>query len=465
MPTVPFNGKFKATTADILNAIRNGASANYRDYIPAATSNESVRSIGNILMDYPALQNEFLNALVNRIGRVIITSRSYQNPWAFFKKGVLDYGETVEEIFVNLANPENYDMTEAEKTVFKRRIPDVRAAFHVQNFRKFYPVTISRENLNKAFLSYDGVAELIGKITESVYTALNYDEFQVMKYVIARNILNGRLYPVEVSSVTAANANAVMSAIKSTSDSFTFMSSAYNPAGVFTHSEKDRQYLITSAQANSVLDIEVLARAFNLPYAEFTGHNIMVDSFGEFNGERLAVLFENDDAYVPLTTAELTALKAIPAVLVDRDFLMIFDSLFEMREMENPQGLYWTYFLHAWKTFSTSPFANAAVFVPGVPSVTSVTLSPASATVTTMPSEIALTTTVVTANFAPQTVDYTVSASEYGTPLDNDKIYVTPQGVVHIESGAVNTDTTVYVNAVSTVDSTKKDSMTVTIDV
>ena len=88
MPTRPTVVNLNATSVDILNAIRNNASANYRDYIPEADASlESVRQIGTILMNYPLLQNEFLNALVNRIGRVIVTSKMYDNPWNVFKRG------------------------------------------------------------------------------------------------------------------------------------------------------------------------------------------------------------------------------------------------------------------------------------------------------------------------------------------------------------------------------------------
>ena len=88
MATTPKVVTLTNSSVDILNAIRNNATQNYRDYVPKATPDaESIRQIGAIIMDYPALQNEFLSALVNRIGRVLITSKMYDNPWAFFKKG------------------------------------------------------------------------------------------------------------------------------------------------------------------------------------------------------------------------------------------------------------------------------------------------------------------------------------------------------------------------------------------
>ena len=49
-------------------------------------------------------------------------------------------------------------------------------------------------------------------------------------------------------------------------------------------------------------------------------------------------------------------------MLVDKDWFMIFDNLMESTNIYNPQNLCWNQFLHTWKTFSVSPFANACVF-------------------------------------------------------------------------------------------------------
>ena len=117
-------------------------------------------------MTYEATQNEFLSALVNRIGRVIITSKSYTNPLRVFKKGILEYGETIEEIFVNIAKAKQFDPSVAEEEVFKREIPDVNAVFHKMNLQNFYKVTVSNEQLRQAFLSSQGINDLIGYIVD-----------------------------------------------------------------------------------------------------------------------------------------------------------------------------------------------------------------------------------------------------------------------------------------------------------
>ena len=239
------------TSVDVLNAIRNNASQQYRDYVPLATPDaDSIREIGTIIMDYPNLQNEFLSALVNRIGRVILTSKMYENPWSMFKKGMLEFGETIEEIFVNIAKPFQFDPAVAESTVFKREKPDVRSAFHIMNYQKYYKTTVQNDQLRQAFLSWEGITDLIAKIIDALYTGANYDEFQTMKYMLAKNLLNGRFYPVEISSVTTANMKSIVSTIKGVSNKLEFLSDKYNVAGVKTFTKKSDQYfLVTSSTA------------------------------------------------------------------------------------------------------------------------------------------------------------------------------------------------------------------------
>lgn len=454
MPLKPNISKLSATSVDILNAIRNNASANYQNYVPAANASaESIREIGAIIMNYESLQNEFLTALINRIGLVLITSKMFDNPLAMFKKGTLEFGETVEEIFVELANAFEYDPETAESEVFKRVIPDVRAAFHVMNYKKFYKTTIQQESLRQAFLSWTGITDLIAKIVDSMYSGAAYDEYNVMLYMLAINILRGRLKPVTIPAATAANAKTIVSSIKQVSNMMEFMSPSYTAAGVHNFSRKDDQFLLVNADFDAVMDVEVLASAFHMDMAQFMGHRVLVSSFGNIDLARLDRIFADDPNYVQITSAEAAALAAIPAVLVDREFFMIFDNMYKFTENYNGQGLYWNYFYHVWKTFSVSPFANAAVFVPGTPAVSSVEVTPATATIAAGQS-LNLTVEVTTTNFAPQTVDWTTSDADIAT--------VDIYGKVTVSEDATSADT-VTITATSTVDSTKADTCVITI--
>lgn len=451
MPTRPQRVTMNTNVMNILNAIRNNASNEYRDYVPPMTDTSQLREIGTIIMDYPALQNEFLSALINRIGRVLISTRMYENPWSRFKKGMLDYGETVEEIFTNIAKPYEFEGSHTSPTTqFKKYKPDVRAAFHVMNYRKYYPVTIEQQKLRQAFLSADGVTNLIGDIVNSLYTGANYDEFLTMKYLLGKTILKGRMYPVEVPAVSADNAKSIITEVKATSNVIEFPSTKYNPAHVFQHTPKSEQIIFVNAKFDAIMDVNVLASAFNMSKAEFMGQRVLIDSFGSLDTDRLAELFADDPSYVPFTADEIEALDSIPLAVVGEKFFMMFDNLNEFTEIYNAELLYWNYFYHQWKTFSTSPFENALVYVPATPTVESVEVTPATATVSAG-SSLALTTNVTVTGFAPQTVTY---------ESDTDGVTITEGGVVQIDEGVSGTAT---ITVTSTYDTSKSDTVTLTI--
>lgn len=451
MPVRPSKKTLSAAAPAVLNAIRNSATQNYRDFVPyASTDAESVREIGTVIMQYPALQNEFLQALVQRIAKVIISSKLYSNPWAFVKRGYLELGETVEEIFVGLVKPFEYDPAVAETDLFKREMPDVKAAFHVVNYRKFYKVTVEEELLRGAFTSWDGVSNLISRIIEQCYTAAEYDEFLVMKYLLARHMIAGHLAPIEIKPITDVTARQAVTTIKAISNDMTFMKRKYNMAGVRNYSDKNDQYLFVNAKYDAFLDVEVLAAAFNMNKVEFAGHKVLVDSFGDLDLERLRELFRDDPTYNEPTADELKMLDAVPVVMVDRNFFMIFDNLNKFTDADNAQGLYWQYFYHQWKLFSVSPFANAVMFTQGKPAVTSVTVSPAA--VTAAPGQIvSFSADVTTENFAPMAVDWSIS---------DDSVSIDNSGSVKIPGSFTGTLT---ITATSRFDPSKSATATLTV--
>ena len=375
MPSLPKFSVMNASSMEIVNAIRKSASAQYQQAVPLANSDiQSLRDIGTAIMAYEPLQNEFLSTLFNRIGRVIVTSKTFYNPWTAFKKGLMEFGETIEEIFVNIANAQDFDPEVASEQFMKREIPDVRSAFHVMNYQKFYKVTVSNQELRQAFLSWQGITDLISKIVESMYTAHNYDEFLMMKYCLAQNIINGRMYLHTVPELTKENITDIVTEVKKMSNSFVYLSDKYNESHVYNHTPKNEQYIITTSDFDAMMDVNVLATAFNMDKAEFMGHRIQVDSFGELDTERLKKLLGSE--YVEISAENIENLKALPAILVDKDFFMIFDNLYEFTEDYNGQGLYWQYWYHAWKTFSCSPFANACVFNTKEGVVTGIPINP-----------------------------------------------------------------------------------------
>lgn len=427
--------------------------------ISISGTTETIHQIGDYVMNYAPAANAFVNALVNRIGFVVITSRMYTNPWAGFKKGRLEFGETVEELFVNLCKPYQFSPSVAEQEVYKRIIPDVRAAFHTMNFQKFYPITVSDDQLRQAFLSWQGIADLISRIVESVYTSANTDEYLVMKYMIGRAILDGFVTPVEVPEPNKANAVDVATKFRQMARLLTYQSDKYNRAGVTTHTPIGEQYLIVTAEFEAVMDMNVLATAYNLPYAEFIGRVVGIDSFVDCDWNRLEALFTNeagvlDEGFAPWTEDEKAILATVPAVCVDENWWQVWDNLEKMTENYNGRGLYWNYFYHVWKTFSISPFAQAVCYTGKAGAVEGVTVTPASATLAPG-ADMQLSATVSVDGVANKAVNWVMTGNK------STGSYVSDNGKVHI--AADETATSITVAAVTVADTDVSGTCTVTV--
>lgn len=346
-----------ANGANVLNVIRQNATAVYQDRIPVATA-ENLHEVGDAILTYEAQANEFVNALVNRIGLVILNNRMATNPLAALKKGRLAVGETIEEIYIDVIKAQTYDPRAAQDTLFKRHLPNVSSVFHSVDSQLNYPLTISNEQLRKAFMSYDSLDRFIAGLVDSMYKSATLDEFIQMKQLISEWNNNGRFIVEPIAPVTdAASAREAMIKIKAVSDGMTIFNNQMNYAGVWTSTPKDEQYLITTPDFNARMDVDVLAAAFHMDKAEFAGHVIVVDNIGDLG----------DDG--------------IEAILVDKNWYQVYDYLRTFKTAYNGEGLYWNYFYHVWMVYSLSPFANAVAFGTATPTVTALTVTPTTATV------------------------------------------------------------------------------------
>lgn len=355
------NSTLNASTIDILNVIRQNASYEYQQNVPEVATVNDIPKVGEIIYGTPAFANQFINALVNRIAIVRVQSATFNNPYSILKKGYIEYGETVEDIFVSIAKAVDFNVEKASKREFQRTIPDVRSAFHVMNWRVMYPVTIQDEDLRQAFLSIEGVQNLIAKIVDAVYTGAEYDEFLLFKYLLIKAISHGKMYPTSIGAGTDLSEAAVQ--FRGTSNLLPFMSSEYNETGVKTNTPKERQVIFMDAIFNAQFDVNVLASAFNMDKADFMGRLFLIDNWTDFDNERFDIIRENSDGIEEVTAEELALLANVKAVILDDNWFQVYDNNNKFTEKYVASGLYWNYFYHTWKTVSNSPFANAVVFV------------------------------------------------------------------------------------------------------
>lgn len=361
MPRRIANSTLNASTIDIMNVIRQNASYEYQQNVPKVAKASDIPRVGEVIYGTPAFANQFINALVNRIAIVRVQSATFNNPYSILKKGYIEFGETVEDIFVSIAKAVDFDPEKAAQREFQRTIPDVRSAFHTMNWRVMYPVTIQDEDLKQAFLSIDGVQNLIAKIVDSVYTAAEYDEFLLFKYLLIKAISHGKIHSKSVGDGTKLDTAAVQ--FRGTSNLITFMSDKYNELKVKNNTPKDRQVIFMDSLFNAEFDVNVLASAFNMDKADFMGRLFLIDNWAEFDNARFDVIRANSDGIEEVTSAELALLANVKAVILDEKWFQVYDNNNKFTENYVASGLYWNYFYHTWKTVSNSPFANAIAFV------------------------------------------------------------------------------------------------------
>lgn len=427
------NKELTAKTPQLLNTIRENIGGEFEQGTPhvlsdgdsmadgvTATNEDSlmsIRAFGQAVMSNVGWQNAFLSELLNRIGLEIISSKSYQNPWAGLKRGRLEYGEVIEDIFINICEPFNYNPEVAESQVEKRVKPDVRAMLYRINSQIFYKQTIEQVTLRQAFTSSTGVVNLITGIIDAMYTAMEYDERLAMKYILVQRMLSGTMEPWEVKP--GATSEEYITAVKTVSNLLMTPSTAYNSARVLNYATKYEQYVFVTSAFDAKSGVEVLAKAFNVDYAQFSGRYIVLDtfSFSPYELARLDIIFKDEPSYVRPTTEQLSKLSEINLVTVDKDFFMVFDveQYFDMRR--NQQGLYENNFLHVWKVYASGYFANAIMFIESTQEVTAVNVAPKTAT---MPVGTTLTmkATVTGDTFANKTVHWEVSGDGAGVSIN-----------------------------------------------
>lgn len=447
-----------ATSSKILNYLRQELGKEYQARVPMAGDDvQSIRAVGDIILGDEDLYNTFVPALINRIGRVVIQSKLYRNPLEQLKLGYMELGDVVEEIFVNLLKPHVFDPERAEQKWMQRELPNVDAVFHKINFKAFYKITISYQELRGAFLTWSGLHDLVGRIIEQAYTSANWDEYIMFKYLLASAAVKHMFYPVQIPTPDATNAKAVTTEMVAMSNSLQFMDGAYNAMGVPTYTDKENQIMLINTKFSAIQDVEVLAQAFNMDKAELQGRIIMVNDFvmSPLEMDRLRQLEAViGTPYPQFSEEQLDMLRNIPAMLVDENFFMVIDQLFQLENAKNGEGLYWQYWLHTWKLFSWSPFANAIAFTTDVGSITSVTVSPTTATVA-KGATTQLTATVVATGIAPTAGQWTLSGSKPVTST------ISSGGLLSVAKDEENTSLTATFT--STFDSTKKASATITV--
>lgn len=319
----------------LMTAIRNSGSQLFQSHVPLPNA-DNVAEVGAGLMKLDVNQNEFMSSLIDRIGKVVVKYKSFNNPLSMFKRGDFPLGRTIEEIWIDIAEEHLFNPDQSVTTVFQKEDPDVKALFHEINREGFYKQTVQHAWLEKAFTSWTDFDRFVAGVMNAIYSGDEIGEFEYMKLLISNYNDKEHFKQIPVGEINETNVRPFVRKLKGVSNMIEFPSREYNAQGVMQHTQKDDQYIILDAMTDATMDTEVLASAFNMDKVTFLGHKIVIDKFPDDN---------------------------IIAILVDSEWYMVYDKLYKMTNLFNPEGLYWNYWLHHHQLLSTSQFSNAIAFV------------------------------------------------------------------------------------------------------
>lgn len=330
---------------DIINTIRDNATADYIARVPEATR-DNLNQVGKAITADKNIMNDFMEALINKVAITSIKSKMYHNPLQQLKKANgRPLGNTIEEIFINPATDMGYQTDGTY--LLKTTKPDGKACYFGLNRQSTYPTTINVNQLERAFNSPSAFDKFYNGIISSLYSGDQIDEFMLTKAVLGKNIDDGNVTFVECDIEQPKD---VALAMANMSDYFTFPSTQY--AG-YNHVNKDKiaegekacntfcaindQCLIVRADCLNKINFDVLANMYHMDKAELKAMTIKVDSF-------------------PTTKYDTYA------ILCDIEAINIIDDVFATDNQYIGSSRQWNIWLHHWQWLYLSMFGNCVAF-------------------------------------------------------------------------------------------------------
>lgn len=431
-----------------------------REAIDLPQQGTDIKKIGDIIINNTRYKNAFINA-VNVIALTLIIDDAYANPWEdFTNQGQIRYGQSVREMILDLVEAQDYNKYMNNPTHFLENVvPNVYNYMHEINFQKFYKSSVNDQEIALAFYDENGLYNFIQAVYNNLRKSYVYDRYIVDKYQVQRRLINGTIPSKTIANFDTNTPRQNVSFMKEYANNMTFLSPNYNPAGVRLATPFDRQRMILSTGFEAQMSTEVLATSYFRNDAEFRSKLALIDGFGNNDWDRLEKLLE--EQYTAFTEDELTKLQNVVGLIISdnwfKNYYYALDTQAETinTEFRNPETLTKTMWLHAWRIFSTSPFEQCLAFTKDTSAVNTVTVNPATATISKGQS-LQLTAVVDVEGITNKSVMWSVDETS-----KTDGVNINQEGKLQVPSNA--TVTTITVTATSVFDNTKTGTATITV--
>lgn len=374
------------TNEEIISAVKEGMTGAEASLLSEATTGIDVL---NISQTYPNVLNSFINTLTNKVTKSLIYSKIFTNPLKQLKKGALEYGDSIEELFVQMAMAKNFGenwegSSTPEGDLIRKLKPKVTAMYIKLNMDKKYKTTVMDKQLRKAFLNNNGLSNLVMQIVGSITSQAEYQEFMYTKKNMNLLVETAENWEIDADHATeskgtipigtvikqtpyivnSTDTKQMVKNIRETTGFMMFPSTKFNLAKELNWCDPSSLMLMTTPDVIADLDVNVLASAFNVSMADLQTRTILVDEMptGIFKKSDEELVDKTPTALSSGNTVVKDDTKKPKAILFDKDLLQIWDTYQGAGTFYNPEGEYTNHFANREGIFAICTFANMAIF-------------------------------------------------------------------------------------------------------
>lgn len=361
----PSTGLIKALNDIRETSIENGTL--YHRQVPAVDVTTSISAFGQPILENPTIANEFISALINRIAYTAVIQKNFNNPLAQLKGEERPLGYASQDIYVNPAQSREYNVNDFAGILAKYEA-DVKVQYTAKNVDRQFPVSITRQELKKAFVSWGDFESFIDSLVNSLYNGLYITEYEMTKGLVASAYKDNTAIIETISGIsTADHMKALIKKLRALFLNMQLPSRQYNAwykiggegRPVNTWNMPEDTVLLIRNDILSEVDVEVLASAFNMGKTDFLGRVIGIDSFDQYNNEGTKV-FDGSN---------------IVCFIGDRRWFNIHDQETFIDQWYNANNRVWNYYLNYVAQYAYSFFANGVIIALANPTVTTTALA------------------------------------------------------------------------------------------
>lgn len=386
-----------------MNTVRAKLPEPYAKQIPIAAAGQTdFTGVGEVLMKDKNFASMWHEAAINLVGKILMRDNKIVNPLAEFEGELMTNGDKIEEMIIDTADTFMFNPARAEKKLFERRAPELKAVIHSAKRDVSDMKTLQDTVYTDIFRDVTELDRYVVQVTQSMLAGNEYEKYYTTKELVSRAVHANKIRRIDLGA--GATAKQVQKAILTAAKLMVHPSRNWNMGNVGQPDAKGRTGINIQADfaqlrmllpvGTSVdLNVDFFAKAFHLDAVKSGIAIKEVDFFPslyEYTKDHVVTELDIAQGFVhdfsfdpgdvikkgaPATQAAFESNiendvecvfdgSRIQAVILDRRALVINPQIPTTLSSEaNPLGRYTNIILNDKAIYSYSPFMPACVIM------------------------------------------------------------------------------------------------------